>query len=211
MNKLLIFIFACALQIAGAQELIRFPSGPASWTVECQRKGGQSVTGPVDNGPIVQKIEISQTDTARRSILHWSTGKKQELWSLPKMNILVAEDPLGKAFVTKNALMFGDPFSPADFGWITRDSRVGDEPVKMGGVECYHYKGMIVLPSHPSENRPITIPCEAWVNAETSLPVALLKGDILGKFTFGAPPESLEMPEKFLKRLNYHKMTMGMR
>ena len=217
MNKLLLLLSFCSLQLAAAQqELVRFPSGAASWTVECQQKGksasaGQSANTQDENAPILQRIEIAQTDAARRSILQWSNGRKQELWSLPKLSLLVAEDPLGKAFVTKNAAMFGDPFSPADFGWIKPGSRVGDETVKIGNTECYHYKGVIVMPSLPGDKSPVTIPCEAWINSETSQPVALLKGETLGKFTFGAAPESLEMPEKFLKRLNYHKMTMGMR
>jgi hypothetical protein len=210
MNRLILLALVFAPHLVFAQEkLFKFPSGPVTWTINCEQKAGTAAAPKTDEGLLLKRIEVAQTDAVRRSIIHWSNNQTRELWSLSKLNVIVTEDPSGRALVSGNILAFGDPFNPSNFDWINPAARDGDKPVPYDGKECYHYKGIIKVPDPSGRGAPIATPCEAWIDSKTLLPVALLKGEVLGRFSFGALSGSLEMPEKFRERLTYYKATMG--
>lgn len=221
MNKILI-ILLCVLSgnAFSQQELFHFPKGPASWIISCSKATSSRL--PADQNqdvapnagqsqPILpEKIEVEQSQTLMRSVIHYSNGRKQELWSVPQFDVILTEDPSGTAFVTKEKTMNQSPFGVSDFSWIDRETRVGENSVKFDGIDCYYYKGFMVVPNPFSHtDKPQTVACEAWIDAKTQLPVAMKKGDLVGRFIYGDPPASLEIPEKFQKRLDYYKVTMG--
>lgn len=219
MNRLpFLSVLLCISSFATAQEQekYQFPSGPATWVVTCVPKGSspsseQSSTKAGENSEpaTVRQIQVSQTKDARRSVIHWSNGQTRELWSLPKLEVIVTEDPAGAAIVSRNTLLFGEPFSPSEFAWLRTTPRTSEKPVAYGEVQCYHYKGTMELPDPAGMGPAESIPCEAWIDAKTLLPVAFLRGDVLGQFTFTPLLGAVEMPEKFRKRLDYYKLIMG--
>lgn len=233
MNKLIpIFSFFlttvclfCGPSFALAQEeLFQFPSGPATWTVTCEKKTAVgkkqgSATPAEEDKPMAQgastgeispkKIEVAQGESIARSVIQFSNGRTQELWSVPRLGVMLTEDPSGQAFVTRETLVYGDPFSPSNFNWIKKDSVVGEKLVQFDGLECKHYKGFILSPVVVGVGKPKEIPCEAWIDAKTLRPVALLRGNLLGKFVFGEPAGDLKIPKKFQERLDYYRITMG--
>lgn len=215
MNKGVFAILFCALAATMfAESLVKFPTGPSSWTVNCGGKsenGTDSSIAETKRGFPLKRIDVAQNDTTRRSIIHWASGKSRELWSLSNMDVVLTEDPSGSTLVSGNTLLHGDPFSPSSFDWIKASTRADDKVVTYEGKACNHYKGFVVIPNPTGEGPPETIPVEAWIDAKTLLPVALKKGDTLGIFSFGDPPSNLDMPERFRSRLEYYKITMGMR
>lgn len=221
----LLFLLFCPPHIALAQQpLFRFPAGAATWTVTCAKKtpaekkpeaadAAEKASAPSREAPKnevhPQKIEVAQTEKRVRSVIQYSNGRRQELWSEPGLGVILTEDPSGKAFVTRETTVYGDPFNPSYFDWIKKEALVENKPVQFEGLECYHYRGSIAVPDMMGLGKPQIIPCEAWINTQTLQPVGLLRGNLLGRFSFGTLSGSLEMPEKFQERLTYYKITMG--
>lgn len=215
MNKGIFALFLWAsLGMCQAESLVKFPVGPATWTVACTKKGESGSDGAVTSekpGFDLKRVDVAQNDSMRRSTIQWSNGKSRELWSLANMDVIVTEDPSGQTLVSQNTLLFGDPFSPSNFDWIKSGTRASEKTVSYEGKDCNHYKGFIVVPNPTGEGAPETIACEAWIDAKTLLPVGLQKGNTLGIFTFGEAPADFAMPDRFRSRLEYYKITMGMR
>lgn len=214
MNKTLlqVLVLLSSVQLSQGEELYRFPSGPATWTITCESKGGTTPGAkPEASEPAkLERIEIAQSSDARRSVMRWTNGQSRELWSLPQMSVIVTEDPAGTAIVSRNTELFGDAFGPPDFGWIKPSLRTSEKPVAYGELQCYHYKGILEVPTLDEPGATEKVPCEAWIDAKTQLPVALRKGDTLGRFSFGELTSPLQMPEKFRRRLDQYKLVMGM-
>lgn len=223
---LIALLFALPLHLQGQpqlQEQVRFPAGKASWTITCAQRGAPAAT-PEEEQPetadtasteeapptVLTRVEVSQNEELRQTVLHWTNGQKRELWAPAGSTEIITEDPRGRTFVTRNSDLFGDPFSAASFEWMKSANPTGGKPISYRGVECYHYKGEIREMLDPLGGETRLIPVQAWIDAKTQLPVALKKGDLMGVFTFAPGPETLEMPAKFSKRLEYFKITMGM-
>jgi hypothetical protein len=215
MNRLLIMclLLSFVCDAKSEEERYRFPKEAATWKVSCQKlgsRGSSDAAEPVlGAAPNTKEVEVAQDENTRRSIVKSTDGKSREVWSVPKLGIVLAEDPMGTPLMTNDDATLGDPFGPLNFEWIKTAALVSPEPVRYENIPCFHYKGTLLLGRLTGD--PIKIPCEAWIDAETRLPVALQKADLVGRFTFGGPPASLEMPKKFQKRIDYYKIAVGIR
>ena len=190
-----------------AEPLVNFPSGPAAWTVECrgslpppdpgQDQAAQAVT--------LNKVEASQDGEKQRILTRWSNGRTRENWSLSGLGVTLSESPGGKTFVS----MEKAPFDPSAFTWIKKEFLQGEVPVSYKGKKCWHYKGKVAKFNFLNGESDGTVVCEAWIDAENLLPVALHDGEMLGVFNFTTFDGNLTLPEKFKKRLDYYKTVMG--
>jgi hypothetical protein len=205
MNKIYTLGFFLALSAAflrssWADELVTFPNGPASWTVNIG-PSTQPNHPPLAINHIV-KIEVSQDSEKRRSLATWSSGTTVERWTITKYNLILAEEPDGNVVVVRDSGDEGSgyalPFGASSFRWLTTKYLHEKDPVSYEGKSCFHYQGKVDFAS--SYGGPTASPgiYEAWIDSKTLLPVALDDGTGLGLYSFQKTPTSaLNLPPKF--------------
>ena len=217
-----------------ADDLVKFPAGDASWTVEFSYPKTPAPPAPTSDGnsaqpPLVvrkaQKIEVTQVGNTKRVLIAWTDGKTSERWAIPGLPVIFETLPHDESSVAalengSSAKLFAEYVMPYDsfgFRWITPKSLQEKAPVSHAGRKCFHYKGPVFPPSvgaSPGEMpvaSPDTPDWQAWIDAETLRPVALDTGTALCVFTFQkeAPVGPLIPPAKFKKQMDYYKKVMG--
>ena len=179
--------------------LIKFPTGPAVWTIDVTPSSQQP--SATTTKEYVTKIEITQDDKEQRSLVTWSSGRTKESWYVPTMNLIVTENKDGRPFLVSNSGYAGEafaiPFTAAAFQWLQPQFLQEKDPVSYHGKQCFHYKGSAVPVPAGKVPSPLTRR-EAWIDSETLFPVALDAGTTLCTYTFSnKPPPPLVMPAKF--------------
>jgi len=219
MSKLPFFLVISLLSANGfAEEPVRFPKGPASWRVKIvpsemkkKDKAAPSRLAEVPSStPLPTLVTVDQDGEMRVSKVRWSNGRTRSTWSIPKMRLFMTEDPNGKTVIISKSGLFQLPFSFKEFDWVSMKNRVESKPVEYDGVMCYHHKGETYSSDIVTNETVKTFEVEAWIDAQTGLPVALDNGLLLGKFEFAPMEGTLEMPPKFQTKLRYFKSMMGM-
>ena len=197
-------MFLISKPCAWADDLIKFPTGPAAWTVSVTRKAPASpptAGHPGNTSVVFTSVAVTQDDHFRRTVITYSSGAARESWSIPNLNLFLMEDPGGTVFITHRD---PDPFGPGAFSWIKSEFLKDKNPVIFQSHKCFHYQGDVIDPYVG----PITH--EAWIDSSTLLPVALDDGTELGVFTPQQPSgSSLTPPAKFNKIVINAKKAMG--
>lgn len=199
------------LAARGEPAPVKFPTGDAAWTVEVSYP---SAKPPENTAPQIKKVEIVRKAGIRRNHLTWSNGDTSETWVLDSLGVQVLEDPKnhGTYVISKHdateTFLVSINFDGTLFEWITHETSKGGEDY--GGKKCVRYEAMIApkqLPSQGgSKNTLPPVLHKAWIDEETSLPVALDDGASLNKFTFlPVPTEPLAMPEKLSAQLKQYE------
>ncbi|MFA7344111.1 MAG: hypothetical protein WC003_07385 [Terrimicrobiaceae bacterium] len=213
------FLFSHTAAFAAA-DLVKFPDGPAAWTVKVgplPSSGAASSPTVSANRTDIVKIEVVQDDEKRRSVVTWSNGKSRETWSIPRLNLTLAEDPSGTAFFSQDHSI---PLGPSDFAWLKPGFLQKATPVDYAGRKCFHYRGAVDImlgtdgapgPGQNPESDGIlrSVKREAWIDSATLLPVALDDGVVLGVFTFQQAPGPLTFPPGLKRLLDNKKKVMG--
>ncbi len=197
MNKVRLTITALLLGALFCQKatcapaLVQFPSGPAGWTVDITPSPSHG-SAPL-GGNHFTKLEVSQDDQKRRTVITMSNGVTGERWSIPATNMILVEAPDGSVYGVPNAgenvQTFGLPYFDSDFTWVKPGTLVEKDPVSYQGKLCFHYKGTVKKPLlGTAEPATTTIQVEAWIDSKTGLPVSLDDGTWQAAYTFRAPP-----------------------
>jgi len=199
MSKL--FLILCvalctACHCAMAQEASSTPRAPrppffaeppinAAWKVTvAPLKAAQSPT-PANAQKAIRQIEIIKVDKTRRTVVSYSDGAKIEMWFFDGLDIFPASDGSLLVLDPRNndlAPSFEGYDHFGAFQWLDAPFFVGT--VTIGDRVCNHFKR--------STNNGDQ---EAWVDANTKLPVCLVEGNTRKLYTFGDPPIApLQMP-----------------
>ncbi len=199
--------------------LLAFPKGDASWKVTIRpatdtekkraRNREEEEAGthgrPDDAALNLKAIEVTRTGPLTRSRLVWSNGKSSEVWQIAKPTVLLIESPDGSS-IDIDMLMIGtDSLMPDErlFRWISGKNMTGMK--KFEGRECMQFSDLLLPPGPPSltaAGAPSRVLFQAWIDAETRLPVGMRDSNTLYVFKFSEPPDApLELPSRFQKEL----------
>ncbi len=221
MNKLRLTATLCVCLFAtaaAANELVKFPNGPAAWTIEASPSPDSNKKKTSPSSPVattvkttpavtIVKVEVMQDTDKNHSVMQLSNNKTREMWSLTGLDQTLTEDPNGTIFFSHEPI----PFSPSAFDWIKPGHLREKEPIQYHDKKCFHYLANVPVLSPFGE--PLgTIKIEAWIDSATLMPVALDDGSELGIFNFqqSPPAEPLTIPAKFNRALENKKRVMGL-
>jgi hypothetical protein len=215
------------LAAARADELVKFPTGDAAWTVDVTytaapagtpiptpRPGASpAVVATEANKP--KKIEVTQIRGVAKVHITWLHGPPTERWALPTLSIVLEDDPRNDSvFPVKSGSRgekiteFDLAYGPPAFTWLDPKDLVGDGPINYLGKKCFHYEGSVLSPAMMGPSKPLKR--MAWIDSATLLPVALGTDTSLSVFTFGSSPSGpLVLPPKFQAELDRYKAIMG--
>ena len=209
------------LSANAADKLVEFPTGSASWTVDITY---HETTSPKDKSDTyvprrARKVEVTQADDLRRTVITWSDGKVSERWTIQGLPVIFEQDPrdANVVFPTQTGSLmnrmteFDIPSTAAAFSWLKPDLRAKEEPVQYRDKECYHYSGNLMYPAPREGGAPAAVKAEAWIDSKTLLPVALDSEIALCVFTFQERPSTtpLDIPPVFQQRIKSYKEAMG--
>jgi len=204
-----------------AKDLI-FPKMPAAWKVNVKPAKEKKEDVPeMDDAAfhgqtsepewVLSSIEVLISEELSSSKLKFSNGKTSEIWWLKDPEMMLAENPRNNEIeidtfpVNSGLLMPGESL----FRWVGAKSYKGQR--KYRGRLCNYYKDSLIAPGQEpgfilkqqeeqgtGKVQPrATAEREAWVDAETGLPVALNDSVNLYEFEFSPPPENVTLPPKF--------------
>jgi len=211
MNKLRIFLAASAvlfpLLSTHADDLIVFPSSPAAWTIDIVPATGANPATQM------KKIDITRVGDVTRSLVTWMTGKPTERWSFGKYGITYVTETYNgnpSMMMGEDTSMGGDyavGFDQQAFSWMK--SEMLKDTVSYAGKNCLHYVGTIMIQHRldtPTGAKFVEKPlhCEAWIDKDKLLPVALFNGLQLGVFTFHDAPDGPLVPPLGIKKAIEH-------
>jgi hypothetical protein len=210
-----------------ADDLVKFPTGDAAWTVDVTYSASSGIaptptptrgpspppTSPLSEKP--KKIEVTQVGGLQRIHVTWISGGSHERWAVSKYFIVLEDDPrtdvifpaLAGSMEEKWA-EFNLPYGPRAFSWIEPKNLVEPDPVTFQGKKCFHYQGNVLPPfPHSKEQKR-----SAWIDSDTLLPVALATENSLNLFTFAKPnTDRLVLPPKFQEAFDEFKQASGVR
>lgn len=204
MNKYLFPLLGLLLLPAttGAQELVRFPLGDASWSVQLVHKEKKENTS-AEKDPANQPLRCAQivarrVSDYRRDAVTWTDGSQTETWWTSSPAMVFFEDPrINELVVASGNDIYGSMlYDESLFKWITAANKVGEE--RLNGKSCIVYQGMALANGEVNSG----VPTRVWVDKETLLPVATDDGQTLANFNFDVPPAALPaLPAKIAKLL----------
>jgi len=198
---------------AAADPLVQFPTGNAAWTVDITYPNDQVPTATGRNSQRPKRIEVTQSDKARRTRITLLDGQTMEEWTIPNMFVVFKEYPNGGVFPVENnnvEFQIENSSMPRDisaFSWVTPASLQEKTPVSFRGQMCYHYAGTSKPLSHGGST---DLKREAWIDSKSLLPIALKTESTVCVFTFLPLSTPVEMPPKFQKEVAYYKHVMGL-
>ncbi|MDR1190168.1 MAG: hypothetical protein LBK60_00700 [Verrucomicrobiales bacterium] len=213
----------------GAGALVKFPAGPAAWTVRVEPTRLKEDGTPKAEKPTVSgtakvtaratvsgtaarskpeperlglvRVEVAQDERKRRHLLILGNGGRREIWELYYFNLAVAEDPRGTPTVSRSVYFFGPNFDQEAFAWLA-SARLQEKPAAPYQKNaCLYYTGRREM--HDLDGKVERVfPCAAWIDADTKLPVALDDGEYFVTYEFRpATAETLTLPPKLKRKL----------
>jgi len=173
-------------------------------------------------------IEVTKVGRAKKQVIVWGSGKSETHWTYAGYNVVVYPSgtvDIFKEGANRNA---GGPvaqnlwLSSGFLGtnWVTANNFVETDQEK--GVLCNYYSFAHAGSDKDEEGRsdgsiPREMPTgtgeramkqEAWINAETRLPVKVKMGRFEYTYKFSSAPSKLQMPEKLLKAVKIYAKRM---
>lgn len=185
-----------------ADPSVKFPSGPAAWTVDVEdsQKPVASKFNPLapsqqKQGAGIKRVDVAQNDQYLCSTITSANGMSRQAWSIVGSSMFITQDSKGSVYMSTPNRFVYVPFLPSTFNWVSPAYLQEKDPVSYQGKECFHYKG-------PD--------AEAWVEAKTLLPVAIDDGDTLATYKFlPSPTTALVLPDKYQQALDSYKLYVG--
>jgi hypothetical protein len=211
MNNLRVFLFICAaacpVLTAHGQSLVQFPKGPAEWTVAIvpgYSNGHPPYPAPSTSPELqIKKIDITKVDGVSRALLTWGDGRTTERWGYDQYHFMILTETYNgqPTFASDLDIQPGGAyyvgFDASSFAWL--EPKCLKDTVVYQHKKCYHYQGTVPIQVFKFSNTNrvvagIDLFCEAWIDQDTLLPVALYDGSMLGVFTFHDPPTTPVTP-----------------
>ena len=226
MNKrfLLVFSIALTVRLAVAAD-VPPPSPPYVLAIPAQTQWVMHITPPAGQvapdasgksklAPEPQVVAITKLGDTLRAIIVYTDKSRREFWQVPGSTIL--QDGGTPRVIYNTGGYPPYPYAPGHdfFGceWIKPENF--HDVVKRGGVTCYHYQAEAamqvppdVLRAHP-ELAKLKLHREAWINAETRLPVAVSGETGTIEYTFSDPPPDLKMSAEFQSALDANNVAL---
>lgn len=214
MNSLRTLLIGCAIAwpffSAHAQDLVKFPTGTAAWTVDIAQSSGQPAESGTGGSPFqMKKIDITKVNGVSRYVITWANGTTTERWGYDQFQFIILTETYNGAptFISGDDLKLGSPFAVGfdapSFSWLQPDLLT--DTADYGGKKCLHYQGTVVIERMVTVvnglKKKVYTPlhCEAWIDKDTLLPVAFYDGSKLGVFTFLNPPTVPLVPPPIVK------------
>ena len=209
MSKAYIFLFfflTWSLRLMG--DLVELPKGPAQWEINVTKSSHNAT--PEMSGDL-QKVEVKQNDETRRAVTTSKSGHVHTIWSLIGSNLLILEAPDGSVALTTPSRFSYFPYPDSVFEWISPQTLQEKDPIDHAGKLCFHYKSTTTVTQFLGHGfGDVSVPCEAWIDSKTSLPVTLDDGLFVADFSFESGGTALVMPPKMRSVLDGYKKTMGL-
>lgn len=233
MNRMCLVFLAVGTFVqdtAFADDLVRFPTGNAAWTVDITYRNSSAASPSPEKdaipaqkplhpvAPKATRIEVVQVNNIKRVRITWNNGKTSDRWTVPSLPVTFEENPGASGITPVEERSLGEkfrkldlPFDLSAFTWL-KPEFLQEKSVHYHGKSCFHFVGFIILPKildNGPEIAPVKV--QAWIDSETLLPVARQTETSLCIFTFQEQPpgEPLVLPPKFKKKIDYYKMVMG--
>ena len=196
--------------IAGSNALVQFPEGNTRWTIDITYPESAARGIELPENRMVRAV-VTRRGDIRRDQIWWSKSAVTEVWVSISARLRVFENPEnGGVYVipfndSVMTLFVPREFDDDLFDWVTPNLFVGNE--KFEGRNCKVYAGTIskVLRFPGMDKKTVTmppLPHKLWIDAETSLPVALDTGIAFHRFQFEkATDEPLVVPDKLQAEL----------
>jgi len=206
---LLVVFSTFNMAVCEADEIVHtmnFPKGDAAWAITLNlisKPVPKGKTEPSRDGGIyrqIKKIDFVRKGNLRRDTILWSDGSVTEHWWPGDGGLaLVQDDPKGVVTAAKTIHMEDQRYDASSFAWVGKSTYMGMQP--LNGKKCRYYR--VEVPIIDEEKEFVY----AWIDNETSRPVAWSKGGHTALFTFDLPipVEPLVIPENFnkeFKRIN---------
>jgi hypothetical protein len=163
---------------------------------------------------VIKEIRYSKVEDIQRVILLTTDGKSQEFYSYK--NYYLVPTTFSGRVVVMPFVPTSPPypyFSQGFYGvdWIKPE--FFSEIMERGKSKCFHYKGtkanpLASLPNLPAEiqeQAKLPIVSEAWIDSKTLLPVAVVMEGQVFEFSFGTPPEHIELPSLYKEAWKAHE------
>ncbi len=191
-----------------AEWIIKYPAAPKQAPLPGQE--GTSV-------PRLVQVVVTKKDKVRRERSYWTNDSVTERWlvgdfavfeQLGAQSIHIVRRGSNTAQFMLEMFDLGQSDFP-ELQWIDAKSYVGIEKVE--GRNCYLFSARNSFRNPVQGNAPQSgQELKAWVDIATRLPVALLSGDQLRKYTFAsAPGEPFVMPDRFQQALDRYLKVRG--
>lgn len=219
MNKrsLVVSLFVLATRAAAmAAGDVPPPSPPYVLAIPAQSQWVMRITPPAGQAPAAeasgkgklapepQVVAITKLGDTLRAIIVYTDKSRREFWQVPGSTILQDGGTTRVLYNTGGYPPY--PYAPGHdfFGceWIKPENF--RDVVKRDGVSCYHYEVEAAAPPVPTdvlrahpELAKLKLHREAWINAETRLPVAVTGETGTIEYTFSDPPPDLKMSAQF--------------
>lgn len=180
---------------------LKFPQGDAAWTVTFTADPKSLPTAPAKTGSPapsfrwIKKVDIVRMGNLRRDKITWSIGPATECWWSQKPPLMLFQDaPDGSVHVRKAGNVGKRRYDASLFEWVNPTTFVGIKTFM--GKECRCYETEVSIEGDKMRLR-------AWIDNETSRPVAHSAGDSNTLFSFDVPfpAEPLVLPAKFEQEL----------
>jgi|GEM_PF-1623253 len=230
MNKILLIAIVFAglggIQCARAGGQIKFPQGDAAWSVTFEEPPGKEDSSSTKKttlasgseatktpAPTKEKqkrvpvhVDIVRMGNLRRDRIMWSDQSVTEEWWTINPSFVVFQDaPDGPVLISRSGNMGDHRYDDSIFDWVNETTFKGIQSYRT--KKCRYYEMRFIDPiTQEIEKR------YAWINDETSRPVAWSDGGMHVVFSYDAtlPKEPLVLPEKFQEKIK-HIMSFSMR
>lgn len=208
MNKV---ILACLLVLAPALVIRAQPSPPAvifpsdniSWTVDISsHETGQPETKDATARPKRMKIEAKRTGDVSCYRTTWSNQRITEDW-LTKDVIFWQDVISGRISVVPKggSILEYQAYDQSRFDWVAKSEAVSERE-NFKGKTCIHVRRLIEEIQIPDEKPRPPSYLQAWIDAQTHMPVAFDDRQDLYTYTFHPPfTEPLALPQQYQDEL----------
>ena len=181
-------------------------------SVKAGTKSGQTSSprnGSDDSQASVTRVNTSKTGKVVRVE---RIDEKQQTWNVwwskGSAEILVTPDGKVAALASSNNPDAPNPyhtdFSSSDFQgfeWIAASNYTGIE--KYMGMNCLAFKKDLAVRADSASPRTIIVPVRAYVEIQSRLPIALVRGDQTSVYEWKSPPDAvLQVPTEVQNLLN---------
>ncbi len=178
-----------------------------------------TVVAPTSPSPrAVKEMTVSKADGTRREVSLWMDGQRSERWFYK--DLVLFQQPgrpdvyIINSFQLQNMSFKGGlDISQSDFpklAWVSKEAFKGVE--SSNKKSCYYFEKKIAKPGFVPKlgakpgDAVETVTLQAWIDAETKLPVSSDDGVSITTYTFREIPQiPLELPPQFAKAIEAYK------
>lgn len=202
--RLMLVLLWLALVMAGAGAApFSFPR-TASWTVKLRYADFDPDKAEGDVRPL--SVNVMATGGVRRYVISWSDKRSSEVWQTAQGTFQERTDSGAVDILPRGVIPdLSTPVDEALFTWIT-PQLVPTESDFRGRKALLFSKGAeekLDEAASPSLAIQALNNRQAWIDAETSLPLAYSNQQVTCEFTFHEPPPApLELPARFQRALD---------